>query len=118
MSYEQLVQQSVNLAFESVKDLAKTATIRQKPVTDFNFGTGQTVSSPVVSKSIKVIVTSLKKKTPEGLSITKVVLIKKTDVSDITLYDSIVLTDGTWSFGSVLEDNGFIVTVSIFFKEV
>ena len=114
MSYQKLIEQSVNLAFNSVKDLAETGLISQKNSTTFDFGTNETTTTSVITKKIKVIVTSIKRKTIDGFVTTKAVLLKAVDVDDITLYDNILLKDGKWNFGSVLENNGFVITVAIF----
>jgi hypothetical protein len=114
MGYHNTIEQSVNAAFDLVQDLAEIGTLNQKRTTAFDFNTATAIKTSTESKKIKVIVNNVKKKTAEGFVTVKAVLIKARDVADITLYDSIVLKDGLWNFGSVLENNGFVITVAIF----
>jgi hypothetical protein len=103
MSLSAKVTTAVNKAFTAAGDLVKQGTLSTKAVSNYDFGTRQTVST-ITSQTVDVIIQSAQKPSGEGFTITALM---KSGV-DISVYD--VLTVGSKVYNIIdYTDNNFTI---------
>jgi hypothetical protein len=117
MSYVNLIDSNLTMAFNLVKDLAKPAVLNKKGNVSFDFETGTTKTSNNSNTAIKVIVTDISKKSKEHNAVMRQVMFKAKGLGDIKMYDSLLIDNEVWNFGNFLKSEGYIIVAEIF-KEV
>jgi len=114
MSYQKLIQNNVNLAFDLIGDIGENITFTNKTVTDYNFST-QTVSSSVdTSITVKAVVESQYRTNDDTPRLECNLLIdsKNIDSKNIDNYDNIVFRNKTWKILK-FEDNNYIINLTV-----
>jgi hypothetical protein len=120
MSYVNLINKNVDLAFQAIKDLAIEVTLTKKNVTGFDFGSGSNTEDADTVLVTTAVVVSAVKGNPDNREATnrnkqqKNVMLKKQDVGDVTFYDTLLIAGQLWQLGQIITDDGFIVTVEVF----
>lgn len=110
MSLKAKINAAVDKAFSAVGDLAVTATLSSKDVSDYDFASRGTVSTST-TQTVQVIIEKTQKPSGEGFSTNALM---KTG-PDLSVYDTI--TVGTVVYNIVdYDDNGFTIT-AILVKE-
>lgn len=117
MGYRDIVLSNTRKAFILISDLAVDATLTQNNPTGYNFASDALIGSSPASTTIKAVVLG-KEKNPDSNQgspnvITSRILIKSEDVSDLTIYDSIVIGGVTWNIVPPYADNGYTTTITI-----
>lgn len=114
MGYNQLVKDSVDLAFNLLGDLAQTFTFSKVTNNSFNFATGALNAPTINELTIKgVMVTSRKAYPKHNTTMTKVI-VKTKDVGDISSFDKFVHNTITYKIGPVITNDGYIVEFEAF----
>lgn len=104
MSLKAKINAAVDKAFLAVGDLAVTATLSSRDVSDYDFASRGTVST-ASTQTVQVIIQKTQKPSGEGFSINSMM---KTG-PDLSVYDT--LTVGTVVYNIVdYDDNGFTIT--------
>jgi len=116
MSYVNLVNKSLTVAFNSVKDLATDITFTKKAVTGYDFSTKLNTANAPTALNIKGVVLDSKKGklNSDRNSQLKEIMLKRQDIGDITFYDSVSIAGQDWRLGSTIADNGYIVMVEAY----
>ena len=124
MGYKSLVDSQATMAFNILKDLADDVVLNKKDSVSFNFGTGvkEERTTPI---EIKVVVLDDDKKSKIHNSIEREVLFKTRGLGDINAYDSMtfenahdVHLNGTWKFGTILNNDGYTILARIYRRGV
>lgn len=117
MGYRTLIDKSLTLAFNLLKDLAVNITLIRKTNTTFDFSTADVTKGTVANTIIKAVILDGTKTSPEHNANRKQIIFKSKGIDDITMYDSILLENETWKFGPIISNSGYIISAEIF-KEV
>jgi len=112
MGYRSLVIQKVRTAFNTIKDLAVDVTLTQSSPTGYNFATNQLVGASTATTTIKGVLLESDREEVEN-KIAGKLLLKSEDVSDLTIYDSLVINGITWNIVPPYKDNGYTIEVEI-----
>jgi hypothetical protein len=111
MSYNSLISSQVDNAFTLLGDLVVSVTFKERESGDYNFATQSFSSSTETSTTIKAIVLNTKRE-PEDYTKEEIeVIIKSKDVTDLSLYDEIVIGSKTYSISSFEDVSGFILQI-------
>ncbi len=113
MSYSKTIDQNLTRAFNLVKDLAVMATLNRKGDSTFNFSTRVAKISSGDTLEIKIIVLDTLKPSKDRNTQTQQIMFKTSDVSDITLYDTIIINEILWKIIKYIKNDGFITIVEI-----
>ncbi len=113
MGYKSLIQNNINNAFNSVKDLATIVTLTKKSDVTFDFSTNAPTST-ASTITAKLISTLRKKNSEKDSSVKRYVIFRTSEVGDLSVYDSFVEDGVTWKFGPIISNNGFTVTAEVF----
>lgn len=113
MGYKSLIRNQVRKAFIAAKDLVVDATLTQNAATAFNFGTSTAIMGTPVVKTVKAIVTEKKRKADVGVVVFTEIMLNAEDVSDPTIYDTIVIEGVTHNVVTPYVNNGFTITAEI-----
>lgn len=113
MSYVNLIQTNVNLAFRLLKDLAETVVISKKSNQSFDFSTG-VASSKSSSIEAQAIIVDVAKDSEERNTVTKQLIINAKESGDLSLYDTFTFGGYEWKLGSPISSDKFITTITVF----
>lgn len=111
MSYSALVNRGLRLLFLQLKDLAVVGTFTKKSG-DFDFS-ALTVSNVETNVEAKVVVMSGKGSKDSRDVKSKRILFTKSDVGELSLYDSVTIDNVVWKIGDIDSDGGRVVMVKI-----
>jgi hypothetical protein len=114
MGYTQLIDSNLALAFRLVKDLATDVQLVEKDVGEFNFSDSTIPATASTTKNIKAVVIDTKKKSDIKNVLKKEILIQSRNISDLTIYDSVIISGVTWKFGPILANNNFTILAEIY----
>ena len=114
MGYKAMVRAGVDAAFRLVGDLASDVTLVKKEVGSFDFASGAVKKAPQERVQARAVFMLGRKSTAEHNAKGFEIMLKKSDVEDVTVYDSVILDGQTWRFGPVVSDDGFVVTAEVF----
>ncbi len=113
MSYSNLINTNLNLAFRLLKDLAKDATLWRHSDADFNFATG-THPALITQVPIKLIEVKSEKKSQEHNTVIKTVMIRVKELDgDITALDKIAIGSETWRVSNIMKSDGYVMMADI-----
>jgi len=107
MTMKATITKAVDKAFSSAGDLAVSAILSNKSVTDYSFSTGKVVSS-VVSVPTKVIITSTSSTSRGGAKV--IGIIKSGETIDI--YDTLTVGKISYNIESSV-DNGYTIDLNL-----
>lgn len=111
MSLKTKVKRSVDKAFEKLKDLSVSATFDNRLVSDFDFGTGETVQEEDSYSTFGFLGSS--KRYADGSVITTVTLTIRNDPEIVfDRYSQVTIDDVTYNC-SVVSRDAFIVVLSL-----
>jgi hypothetical protein len=113
MSYSNLINTNLNLAFRLLKDLAKDAILWRHTSVEFNFATG---SHPALLTQvpIKLIEVKSEKKSQDHNTSIKTVMIRVKELSgDITALDKIEIAGETWRVSNIMKSDGYVMMADI-----
>lgn len=113
MAYTALIDKQLRLAFNQVKDLAKSAVFRQKVSSNFNFASGKTESTSIVQPTTKVVEFDGRKQPRGSKRIVKSLLVKSKEVGDISAYDIVEYDGYTWTIVGTIKGTGFILVLEV-----
>jgi len=100
MSYKSLISAQIDNAFVILGDLVQDVTFTERESGDYNFATQSFSSATSTSKTIKAIVSSTARE-PEDFSKEEIeVIIKVKDITDISLYDELIVDSKTYAISS------------------
>lgn len=114
MSYKALIDSNLNLAFNTIKDLAITVTFIKKTGTTFDFAAGTTVHTTTTNITTKAVVVEEKKTSKTSNTKTRQMMFKSKPLGDISLYDSVLIGADTWKLGDVISNSGYIILTNIY----
>jgi len=112
MSYVNLINSNVSLAFNLVKDLAVDALIVKASRSDFDFTTGAT-DQTFTSLPAKAIFVEEKKSSKEVNTSVKTVMIKTRESGDISTLDKLSVSNVIWNFTNIVRSNGYITIAEV-----
>lgn len=115
MSYQNLINSSVDVAFSSAGDLAFEAVLANSSAEKYNFPvvdgfgnltSGATTTSSIIETKVKVILEETKLETnKEGVTVTqKYLLAKSTDIADPSVYDTLTFDSTTHTIVAYTKD--------------
>jgi hypothetical protein len=107
MSYSNLINNSLNLAFRQLKDLAVMMEYTHKTMVDFNFGTSET-SEDISTFSAETVIIETKVGNKERSTISMQLMANTKDIGNIENFDSVVYQNETWKIVDNVKTNGFI----------
>lgn len=111
MALRNLIQQGVDAAFEAVGDLAVDVTFTAGTPGAYNFSTNSTTVTEASSITVKGIITETTVYSDRDRT-TNVMLVKKSDVGDVNVYDTFSAGGKSYRV-QVVADNGFTVELSL-----
>jgi hypothetical protein len=112
MSYANLINSNITLAFKMLKDLAVDATIYKRSSTEFDFGSG-VVDTSTSTVAVKVIVVDSEKKSQEHNTLITQIMLRSKEILDVTSLDKITINGVSWRFSNILKSNGYIIVAAI-----
>ena len=112
MSYAQLVENSVRLAFNQLKDLAVDAVLARRVSGTFDFTTMSSaeITAPVV---IKVILTDSQKVAKLRNTRRQIFMCKTSDVGDLNQFETLTINGVVWKIASVDKNDGYVSVATI-----
>lgn len=114
MSYDSLIKRQVRNSFNKVGDLAKSITLQQKNVTDFNFASKSVVATTQTTTETKyILIKEGREKDTENPSRYMKIIVNAEDISDPDVYDKAIINGDTWAIVTPSESNGYIVTLKL-----
>jgi hypothetical protein len=125
MSYKALIENNLRRAFILVKDLAIDVTFNKKPVSGFDFSTGDPIEGIETATVIKAVVIDNKKASTGRKNgnelrnvVKKQIMFKREDLgTDVTNYDYVTIGSDDWNLGQPIKDDGYIALIELY-KEV
>jgi hypothetical protein len=112
MSYKNLIDSSLNLAFNQLKDLAEDFIYIKKTSSTFDFNTSL-VTDTSVTYSAKTVIVG-KEKSRKDFGVVSMQLLAKTkEIGNISNFDSVIYNNETWTISDNIKDNGFISLFSV-----
>lgn len=111
MSYNSLIGNALNKAFNAAKDLAIEATFTKTTNSEFDFSTGEVNETTIPSITTKIIITKTSK-TPEANTMT--IMFKTKEVGKFAMTDHVYINDDRWHFGNVITTNNHVSIVELF----
>ncbi len=114
MAYSAMLTSQVKKAFNILKDLAVDVVFNAKPVSDFNFATGEVVSGATSSVVTKAVITKSSKASSKTNVVSRDALFKSADVGDVTLYSSVTHDGEVWNIGETIFNDGYLVMLTLF----
>lgn len=113
MSYSNLINTNLNLAFRLLKDLAKDATLLRHQDVEFNFATGSHPSL-LTQIPIKFIDVESEKRSQEHNTVIRTVMIRNKEINgDINALDKLVVDGVTWRLSNIMKSDGYITLAAI-----
>jgi len=112
MSYTSLIDSSLSLAFNQLKDLAKDMLLVRKTDKSFDFSTIAMSKGKTANHDIKAVILDTKKGANRNTK-RRQILFKSRNIDDITVYDSVIYNDETWKFNPLIVDSGFTYLAEI-----
>jgi len=113
MSYTNLINKNLNLAFNLIGDLSTDFIFTKTENNSFNFS-NSVVSSNTVSVATKGLVVKSEKNSQNTNVINKEIIVKSAELGDIKAFDSVSIQNTTWKLGNIIQDSGYIIRINIF----
>ena len=110
MSYAQLVNDKVALAFRLIKDLAVDVTLNRKS-NSFDFASGNS-SSTNVDVPTKAVITTSSKKNERNTTLTEM-MFKTQDVGDIKSIDTVTISGAIWKVKRTISNDQYVTVLEI-----
>jgi hypothetical protein len=112
MGYAARVKREIRKAFNRVGDLAKPVTLLKKNTAEFDFGNKEVIETTLTTTTTKAVFLGNKRaKDNENPSIIGEFLLSAEDISDLDIYDRIVMDGVTWTLQPPYENDGYLITV-------
>ena len=112
MALRDLVNRNVNLAFNTIGDLAIDVMLMDKSVSDYDFEFNETIDGSTRTATVKAVVIN-RSKLPESPGLEHIELIMKSaDIPDPSVYDSVIMDNIEYSV-STFEDNDYTITMTV-----
>jgi hypothetical protein len=111
MSYNSLIGNALNKAFNAAKDLAIEATFTKTTNSEFDFSTGEVNETTIPSITTKIIITKTSK-TTEAKTMT--IMFKTKEVGPFSMTDHVYIDGDKWHFGNMITSNNHISVVELF----
>lgn len=111
MSYKNLISTQVDSLFVTLRDLVQDVTFTERESGAYNFSTQSFDSASSSSKTIKAIIATTKREPGDSSKEEIQITIKSKDVTDISLYDEIVVGNKTYSISSFEDISGFVLEI-------
>lgn len=114
MSYGNLIDQNLSLAYNQLKDLAQEVGFLSREMSDFNFATASSTLTEQPEKKIKaVILEESKKKNVRKRQL----MFKSKDLPVLSEYDRVNIDAETWSVGLVVHQRRYITLLDVYKEE-
>jgi hypothetical protein len=112
MNINLLIGKNLDITFKLLKSQVVSATLNKKNPSDFDFSTANVTTNP---STVITDVIELKSriKRSENPTETKEVLIKTSEIPDITFFDEITLNNVSWSIGNTIANGKFVTLLEI-----
>lgn len=114
MSYKNLIDNKLKLAFNLAKDLAVDAILTKKVGSTFNFGIAETQFSSAPTVATKIVITDSDKKSQDRNTIHSEIMLKSSEVGDLTNYATISFNSQNWNFAQIQKNDGFILIANVY----
>jgi hypothetical protein len=106
MGYVNFIQNQISIAFNTIGDLATDLTFVQTTPASFDFNNSITVTTPLVSTTIKGIINKKKRENTSNTMFMNMSF-RSSDIPDATIYDKVIINGITWNVTPpYVEDNG------------
>lgn len=112
MSYVNLIDTSLNRAFNLLKDLAQTGIVRKAQGISYDFGVGATLNT-TTDISVKFIVTDNTRDHKDTSQTTRSILLKARAVGELNTNDRLIVGSEVWKFAHVVQSDGYITQAEI-----
>ena len=118
MGYSSTVKGTVNKAFKMLKDLAVDVTLSSQSNTGFDFATNAVNAVAATSKPIRALPIT-KQRASSDSTLIQTFLIKASDLSDPSGYDTITVSDtnhtayGVWKIVPPASNDGYTVNITV-----
>ena len=116
MGFKPIIHSSINTAFRQLKDLAIDAVYVRRTGAEFSFETAEVSDGTLTNIPIKTVVLGTKKSgspTAGHRTSTRQIMLRKSEISDISNFDSVIIDNKTWKLETVVQDTGFVLLVGI-----
>lgn len=114
MSYSNLINANLALAFRLLKDLATTGTIVKKSNSGFDFGTAAVdteVSAAAVT--VSVILVDNTSTHEKHKSSRYQVLLQNREIASVSMGDSLTIPAGVFTISNVIRSNSYIIFADV-----
>ena len=111
MSYQNLISTQVDNLFVSLGELVQDVTFTERESGDYNFATQSFDSSTSSTTTIKGIITITEREAGDFSKEEIEITIKSKDVTDISIYDQIVVGTKTYAIASFEDISGFVLQI-------
>ena len=111
MSYKNLVNRNLTLAFKLLKDLAEDGQLVKVSNDNFDFGSMSATTSTVAPIPVKVIPTDQNTRSQERKTKTYSLMFRVSEVLTVDRGDRITFSGETYTINSVIRSNRFIFFV-------
>lgn len=112
MSYVNLVNSKLTMAFNLVKDLAKDAVLVKRDNAVFDFASNAVVSGSSLV-TVKCILIKAKTSSRSINTTVQEVMFKTSELNTITDLDKLIIDDVTWKFSNILQSDGYITVAQV-----
>lgn len=114
MSYKNLIDKNLTLAFNLTKDLATDIVLSKKTSPSYNFSTAAVDVVSTQTVTTKGVIIETEKNSKDRNSSKRQVMLKTAEVGDITKYDTLQYDSQTWNIGEIPKNDGYITLVNIY----
>ena len=112
MAIRSRILAGVDRAFIQLQDLVVDVTLTQSGSSSYDFSTNSTVPSATSTSTVRGILLTESKSSTDGNRVSKTLILRSADVSDIDVYDSFTTGGKTYRMESYT-DNGFIIEITV-----
>jgi hypothetical protein len=109
LSFKKLIEDSIDLAFNLIGDLAETGALKSNTPPQFDFNTGVTTTPAVTETNVRIVELDAGSKSKQITK--KQVLIETTDLKYV---NELVIKGVTWQIGNIITQGRFVTLVEVF----
>ena len=110
MALKAKIEKALVKAFNALQDLALPAVLTDLSDSTFDFST-RVASGESITKNVELVIVDSKKS--KANTTTREILIRSTEVIDVSRYGKLVIEGESWSIGPIIYNGQFITSLEI-----
>lgn len=113
MAYKGLMDSSLRLAFNQMKDLAELATFNKVSAKSFDFTSGDASVVTAAAVATKVVVIEASNPSQKSKTTTLTVMVKSKEIGEVKSLEKVSLRGAIWSVVKEIKTDGFIYVLEL-----